>query len=344
MSTESRKWLNTQILVGFTEKNENPWWYNESAQGEESSVYTGPIPSADVLRRLFSWNAQSWPVNVGRPDGTSIPLPNQRAVVHGESGHVFRISNKDYVIHQYKDWLLNNVNNLFDSNELHIGSAGLLRRGAGAFLTVERPENVVSKSGMQLKSRLLAATSHDSKIASTYKMVNTIVVCDNTLDWALYRESGNKHRVRHTKNSLLRIPDVREALNLMVESDQGIVEFVDFLADLTVSESQWQEIVERLVEISPESLPRVKARLENKRETLDKLWTTDYRCSPWQGSALGAFQVFNTFRHHFAGPSAAGFADFEKRFNRNMESVISDKAFKADQDLSRLIISVAGKK
>jgi phage/plasmid-like protein (TIGR03299 family) len=344
MSKESRKWLNTQVLVGFTEKNNNPWWFNESAQGEESSVYTGPIPPADVLRRLFSWNAESWPVTVERPDGTSIPLADQRAIVHGETGHVFRISNKEYVIHQYKDWLLHNVNNLFDSDELHIGSAGLLRRGAGAFLTVERPENVVSKSGMKLKSRLLAATSHDSKIASTYKMVNTIVVCDNTLDWALYKESGKKHRVRHTKNSPLRIPDVRETLNLIVESDQGIVKFIDSLADVTVSESQWQEIVERLVEISPESLPRVKARLENKREALDKLWRADYRCIPWQGSALGAFQVFNTYRHHLAGPSTVGLVDFEKRFNRNMESVISDKAFKADQDLLRHIISVAGKK
>jgi phage/plasmid-like protein (TIGR03299 family) len=340
-SRETGEWLNSQILVGFTEKNGNPWWFNRDFQGEESTVYPGAIPAKDVERRLFSWKAESWPVLLQRPDGTSMELPDRRAIVHGETGEVFRVGHKSYVMHQFIDWLVDNVSHILDSGELHIGSAGLLRRGAGAFVTVERPENVVSKSGMALRSRLLAATSHDSKLATTYKLVNTIVVCDNTLDNALYREWGQKHRTRHTPNSIFRIPDVREALEIMVQNDHDVVEFIDSLADMTVSERQWQEIVERLVEVPEDSLPRVKARLENKRNKLDELWRTDYRCTPWKGSALGAFQVFNTYRFHFAGPSASDTPNLEQRFNRNMESVISDKALIADRELLTTITSIA---
>ena len=341
MSKETLKWLNSQILVGFTKKNGDPWWFDRDSQGDESTVYPGPIPVEDLERRLFSWKAERWPVMVQRPDSTFMELPDKRAIVHGDTGEVFRVAHKSYVIHQFNDWLVNNVSHILGSGELHIGSAGLLRRGAGAFVTVERPENVESKNGMKLRSRLLAATSHDSKLATTYKMVNTIVVCDNTLDYALYNEFAPSHRTRHTMNSIFRIPDVREALGLMVQSDHDIVEFIDSLAEMTVSESQWQEIVERLVAIPENSMPRVKARLENKRVELDELWRTDYRCTPWQGSALGAFQVFNTYRFHFAGPSASNTPNLEQRFNRNIESVISDKALLADRDLLRIITSIA---
>jgi phage/plasmid-like protein (TIGR03299 family) len=341
MSRESDEWLNTQILVGFTRVNGKPWWYNSYYQAEESSIYEGPIPRADVERRLFSWEAEKWPVFMQRPDGTHVAVKGKFAIVHGETGHEFKIAQANYVIHQYRDWLVNNIDRILRTGDLHIGSAGLLRRGAGAFVTVERPENVVSRSGMELRSRLLAATSHDSKLATTYKMVNTIVVCDNTLDEAVYRETGNKHSIRHTMNSELRLPGVREALDLMVESDQDIVKFVDSLADVTVSEAQWQEIVDRLVSIPANSLPRVKARLENKRNEIDELWRTDYRCAPWQGSALGVFQVFNTYRFHLAGPSASETPNLEQRFNRNMQSVISNKALLEDRQLLEVISSVA---
>lgn len=341
MSGETLTWLNNQILVGFTDENGMPWWYRQERQGAEPSVYGGPVPKEDVLRRIFSWDAERWPVLMQRPDGSQVPLKDRFAIVHGDTGHEFKIAQANYVIHQYRDWLLDNVDHILGTSDLHIGSAGLLRRGAGAFVTVERPGNVTSKSGMELRSRLLAATSHDSKLATTYKMVNTIVVCDNTLDKALYREQGKKHSVRHTMNSELRLPDVREALDLMIESDQDIVKFVDSLADVTVSEAQWQEIVERLVAIPANSLPRVKARLENKRSEIDELWRTDYRCAPWQGSALGVFQVFNTYRFHFAGPSASGTPNLEQRFNRNMQSVISNKARIEDRQLLEVISSVA---
>lgn len=341
ISREPLSSLNQQVLVGFTEKTGMPWWYRKELQGEESSVYEGAVPREDVERRLFSWEALKFPVLLQKPDGTTLRIEDQFAIVHGQTGHVFKIAHTKYVIHQYRDWLVDITEDILGTNDLFIGTAGLLRRGAGAFVTIERPDSVVSRNGMELRSRLLAASSHDSRYASTYKMVNTIVVCDNTLDQALYRERGEKYRVRHTMNSKLRIPDVREALNLMVKSDQEVVEFVDSLADVTVSEAQWQEIVDRLVAIPTNSLPRVKARLENKRNEIDELWRTDYRCAPWRGSALGVFQAFNTYRFHFAGPSASGTPNPEQRFNRNVQSLISDHSVRSDRDVLTVIKSVA---
>ena len=43
------------------------WHYRVEEQGEESNHYPGPIPLADVRRRLFSWKAVSRPLAVEVP-------------------------------------------------------------------------------------------------------------------------------------------------------------------------------------------------------------------------------------------------------------------------------------
>ena len=340
VSRENIDWLNNNILVGFTEKARHPWWYRESRQPEESTVYPGAIPSDDVKRRIFNWVAQERTAYFGGPDGEMLEAENYKAIVHGDSNHLFQFARPDYEIHQYQDVLFQKVKDILDDGELHIGSAGLLRRGAGAFMTVEPPENLVAQCGLELKPRLLSATSHDSKIATTYKMVATIVVCDNTLARAL-AESGPRYKARHTKNSKIRVGDVREELGLQIAaSGEEFVRFIDELADTKVSESQWQQIVEMLVPVPEGSLPRVTARLENKRDELDALWTSDYRCAPWTGSGLGVFQAFNTYRLHIAGGASEKEKDPEKRFERNMTNLLSGAALKSDVEIINAITAV----
>src|SRR4051794_10509723 len=49
--------LNTNTLIGFTEKRGNAWHYRAVLQGAESNHYPGAIPVADVRRRLLNWQA-----------------------------------------------------------------------------------------------------------------------------------------------------------------------------------------------------------------------------------------------------------------------------------------------
>lgn len=340
MSTENLNWLGNNIVVGYTKKNGRPWWFKEEFQPNEPTIYPDAIPFEDVERRIFNWVAQERPVYFGGSNGEILEAEDRKAIVHGTSDHLFKIARSDYEIHQYQDVLLKNVKDILDDGDLHIGSAGLLRRGAGAFLTVETSENLTAKCGLELKTRLLAATSHDSKLATTYKMVGTIVVCDNTLEKALAEDSP-KYKARHTKKSKIRIEDVREKLGLEIAaSGEEFVRFIDDLADTKVTENQWQEIVKLLAPIPKDSRPRVAARLENKRERLENLWTSDYRCAPWNGSALGVFQVFNTYRLHIAGGASDKEHEPEKRFDRNMSNLLSGVALQNDLGILEAIMAV----
>ena len=329
MSKETLKWLNTSILYGFKEKRRgNPWWYSEGLQGEESSIYPGPIPREDVIRRLFSWGAIPKPLFVRQGD-QFVEVPERHAITHSATGKVFVVASKQYAIHQYKDWLLKQVNDIFDDDELQIGTAGLLRGGGQAFVSIERPDNITSRSGIELRPHFLATSSHDHKIATTYKFVSTIVVCDNTLDFAL-KENAVAYKARHTKNSFMRLETVRDRLDLLIAGGNEMIDFVDTLADIAVSDAQWEQIVEQLVTITEKSEPKVRARLENKKDVFNEMWTSDYRCAPWRGSAFGVFQVFNTHRQHIAGKE-------DSRLDRNMRNLFTATGLKEDRRILRVI-------
>ena len=334
MSTESSKWLNSQILVGFTD-DRKPWWYQEALQGDEPTIYSGAVPLEDVKRRIFDWEAVRCAIKVDLPNRSDVLVPKMYAIVNSKTGHVFKIASENYVIHQYQDWLVKNVATLLDNGNLQIGSAGLLRKGAGAFVSVETPENVKTRSGMKIKPKLLAASSHDSKLASTYKFVSTIVVCDNTLNDALAEPETNAYRMRHTANSFGRLEDVRKTLDIVIAGSEGMIDFLDSLSDVKVSEAQWQEIVERLVPVPDSSRPQVVARLENKRLELDNLWRNDPRCSPWYGSGLGVFQAFNTHSNHIAGQDTS-------RFDRNMRKTLSNASLIEDRKIIKVLNAVTG--
>lgn len=332
MSKETLKWLNNSILYGFQEKRQrNPWWYREQLQGEESSIYPGAIPREDVIRRLFSWEAIQQPLYV-RQGERFVELPERHAITHGATGKVFVVASKEYVIHQYKDWLLKQVNDIFDNDELQIGTAGLLRGGGQAFVSIERPDNITSRSGVKLRPHFLATSSHDHKIATTYKFVSTIVVCDNTLEIAL-KENRVAYKARHSKNSLTRLETVRDRLDLLIAGGNDMIDFVDTLADIAVSDSQWEQIVEQMVSIGEKSEPKVRARLENKKDVFNEMWKSDYRCAPWHGSAFGVFQVFNTHRQHTAGKE-------DSRMDRNMRNLFTATGLKEDRRILRAIEEV----
>ncbi len=59
MSKETLQHLNTNTLIGNTENRGHAWHYRAEEQGDETNHYPGPIPVADVERRLFNWEAES---------------------------------------------------------------------------------------------------------------------------------------------------------------------------------------------------------------------------------------------------------------------------------------------
>jgi hypothetical protein len=112
------------------------------------------------------------------PDGvTTYTDPTRKAIVRPDTGAILGVFRTGYRVHDYDQWLIHNVEGILDA-DLQIGSAGLLRGGAVAWVQVEMADTLTA-AGVEFRPFLTATTSLDGSIATTYQTGAQVVVCDN---------------------------------------------------------------------------------------------------------------------------------------------------------------------
>lgn len=320
MSKESIEWLNQNVLIGNTEKRGHAWHYRAASQGAESNHYPHFIPVEEVERRLFSFDPVSRPAATLKPLGYEIHdtyaavqrgcvrIGNEwyevvvdtehQAICDPEQEVVFHYPGNDYAIHNYREWLLKNVATILDA-DLGITSAGLLRRRAQAWVEISVPESITTPEGVKFLPLLLAWTSLDTSLATNYGRRINHTVCDNTLH-ARIGEPGATVRFKHTANSLGRIGEVRQALDIVYNTADDFAAEVAQLCNVSVSDSQWAQVLDALVPTKGKEPGRSLTIAENKRSKIQGLYNGDPRCAPWRGTKFGVIQTFNTHLFHEA--------------------------------------------
>jgi phage/plasmid-like protein (TIGR03299 family) len=316
MTRETLSSLNTHTLIGHTDARGTAWHYRADLQGAEPNHYPGAIPVADVSRRLFAWDAQSRPIAVERPCDVNtmthldvegrpakwVTVDSRQAIVRSDrnDGHVMGIFTDSYEPHPYRTWLLETVADVLD-DDLSISSAGLLRDGAIAWVEVSVPETITTDEGVQFRPNLLATTTFDGSLATTYKRTITDVVCDNTRAAALAEDSPT-FRVRHSRNSGIKLADARDALAIIHDAADGFTADVARLCATPVSNATFSRFLDAWVpQAAPNGQPltgRALTLAEKTRSELAYMWTSDARVAPWSGTAHGVIQAVNTYQHH----------------------------------------------
>jgi phage/plasmid-like protein (TIGR03299 family) len=337
MSAERLVTLNTQTLIGnVAKRGYNAWHYRADLQGSEPNHYDGPIPIEDIHRRLLNFEAIEQPVFVGILDESGnvvryVQQNDRKAIVRNDNHHVMGIFKDTYAIHNYYPWLVENVATIIDDNNLVVDSAGVLREGGIAWVTISMPDNVDTSAGFPVRPYLLATTSHNGTIATTYKRVFNAPVCDNTL-FAGLAGDGEQFKTRHSKHSNLKIQSVRDALGIVFSMTEDIVAEIERLSSLTVTDREWDAIVSRLVPIGMEGEVAKSAisKMENKQETIREMYRNNPMVAPWKGTALGVLQAFNTYNHHVAGKDSS-------RSERNALNAITGKFQESDRKVLDVI-------
>jgi len=279
----------------MTDKRGNAWHYKASDQGSEPNHYTGEIPIEDVRRRLFNWEAEKQEMFVQVGEGKYNVVPNRVAIVRSDTKDVLGVVSPSYEPHQYDEWLLTSVSNIIDDS-LVIGSAGLLKEGSIAWVQIEMPENC-KVADVEFRPNLLATTSFNGSIATTYKRTVTVVVCDNTRNSAL-KESGQEISIRHTSKSMLRLGDARSALGIVHRMADDFRKELEQLLSMKVSDNQFTNFVNKHLPIKDEESQQAISRAANTRLEFHNLWQNDMRVAPWRGTAFGVLQAVNTHRQH----------------------------------------------
>lgn len=360
MSKETALWLNTNTLIGNTDQRGKAWHYRADLQGGEPNHYPGFVPVGDVERRLFDWQAQKVPVLAQVPatletatgmdaDGnpvSQVPVPNMYAIRRSDTGLIFpRTFTGGYELHQYREWLLESVASIL-GGELGISSAGLLRDGAQAWVEVSVAETLHDDvTGFGYRPNILAFTSFDGSLATTFGRTVTATVCDNTREAAAgeMRQQQVKFRHRAGSDVVDRLPEVRRALSIIHETADDFLAGLHTQAATTVTDRQWSEFLDVWAPMDDGNGERKTGRaltnVERVRADLDELYRFDERAATWQGTALGVVQAVNTFAHHRTNVRSGSRAD------RNMQRTITGAFDKLDTDvvstLDRVLVASA---
>lgn len=302
MSTETLEWLRENTLIGYTEKRGKAWHARHN--DEDGNHYPGPVPIEDVSKLLgYELAEASLNATVINSDGVlEVPVKNRKAIVRLDTGAVFGIFGAGYKIHRPQEWLVDNLNLILDGG-LNVGSALALKGGAVAAIQAELSDTREAAEGVLHRPFLSAVTSHDGSLATTYFAGTTVIHCDNTLSAGLRAVDVLKHKVRHSRNSLDRISDVRERLDLVVEQVGDLFEEeVKRLTSEVVSEEKWQRFLSAFTNPKGKELSgRSQTMADTKAATLNRLWNYDERVAPWRGNAYGVVAAVNTFTHWEAG-------------------------------------------
>lgn len=333
MSRETYEWLNTQTLIGNTAIRGNAWHYRIEHQGSEPNHYPGAIPVEDVNRRLFNFEVIDSPMYLRKPSGEFMEIPGRKAMVRSDTFQTLGVFKDSYQGHQYSEWLLENVALILD-DELGISSAGLLRDGGQAWVEVSVPETITTPEGVEFLPNLLATTSFDGSLATTFKKTRQDTVCDNTRDMALASE-GEQFKVKHTKWSGYKIQNAREALALIHKMTEEFTAEIQRLCNWTVTEDDFIKHMQLMIPVNDELSKAGITRAENKRNEILSLYKNDLRVAPWNGTAYGVSAAYNTWRHHLATVKKG-----VPRTLRNMENVITGKMGNEDREVLEVLAQV----
>ena len=372
MSRETLEWLNENTMLGFTDNREKykgsgwvcfdeatgtnkAWWHQDGYQ----HGYPGAIPVEEIIRVLFNWTPvesaimhQVWDgVTEEEADGQDdrglfkwVADDRFKGILHPTTGYVFGTFGIDsYKVHSYSEWLLKAAERMVDS-ELGFASAGLLRNGGVAYAQAELPD-CIEVAGMDIRPGLLAATSCDGTKATQYKLTTSISICDNSLELNLNEDTPGI-KIRHSSKSLGRVNDVRETLGLLYKHTEDMVQFLETLSDVDVTDAQFKQIISTIkpipdpvVEITGKGVTTKNQRAitiaENTQADLTNLWSRDPRCKQWNGTLLGAMQAVNTWHNHERSNSDNG-------VERVMTATLSGDVGRFDAEFFQIVQGIDG--
>jgi phage/plasmid-like protein (TIGR03299 family) len=190
---------------------------------------------------------------------------------------------------------------------------------------------LLSVEGVDYWPHIIAATSCNGKRATTYKAVNTLAVCDNTLAMAMGERNGAAFKLKHTKYSAAKLADAREALRLLDLTGDAMAEQIKALCAQTVTDAQWSAFVQAIAPITDDTKAAGVTRAEREREELATLYNGDPRVEPWRGTAFGALQAANVHDLWFRGTRGAGEDAQQAKADRVISEAIAGKLAEREQ-------------
>lgn len=186
------------------------------------------------------------------------------------------------------------------ANGAHYESAGALGNGERIWCLARIPEGDYQiDGGDKHQTYLMGATSHDGSLAQTLKLVDTRVVCANTLAVAI-RESGMAIRIKHTTNAKARMDTAIKLMSNVTDTARSIKEKMERLAARKLTRESVEHILDRLFPKSADEKANQTRRDNTLVEVMELYASNDKNSYPSiQGTAYNLFNSITEYADHF---------------------------------------------
>lgn len=197
---------------------------------------------------------------------------------------------------------------LVDESGAEFETAGAIDGGRKVFVTMKMPGSAKVGGVDQVDSYLAAMTSHDGSMPTTLMVTPIRIVCQNTLNLA-FQGADHMHKVRHRVGAgKSMVQQAREALEFTFDFIDGFQEEAEQLINTSLTQSQFEALVEREFG-SPKGTPNATAtRNQNKVDQMAELFADASTQAGIRDTAWAGLNALTEWYDHFSPvrPNGAG--------------------------------------
>jgi phage/plasmid-like protein (TIGR03299 family) len=244
----------------------------------ESMAYFGEMPWHRLGTALEETDLYDWPA-ASRKAGLDwtvelVPLVTadtqaqvtHRAVRRTSDSRVLGVVGPRYAPLQNRDafaWF----QPFLDAREAQLHTAGSLRGGSRVWVLAKlNRAPLVIAEGDEVEKFLLLSHGHDGSLAVRCGFTPVRVVCANTLAMAHGSDASKLIRLKHTKDVLENLANVREVMNLANQEFEATAEQFRRLARRSISQADLRKYVRRVLEVEDDQ--EASGRLKNLMEEI----------------------------------------------------------------------------
>ena len=247
----------------------------------ETMAYFGQLPWHGLGTTLEEADVYDWPVactKAGLDWGVElVPLVTHdtqarvahRAVRRSTDGRVLGVVGPRYAPLQNKDafaWF----QPFLAAKEAQLHTAGSLRGGSRIWVLAKlNRDPLVIAEGDEVEKFVLLSHGHDGSLAVRAGFTPIRVVCQNTLSMAHGCDASKLIRLKHTKDVLENLADVREVMDLANREFEATAEQYRLLARKGINQTNLRRYVRRVLKAEDDR--EISTRTRNVIEEIVRL-------------------------------------------------------------------------
>jgi phage/plasmid-like protein (TIGR03299 family) len=247
----------------------------------ESMAFAGATPWHGLGTPLTEEDLYDWQKAAGKAGldwGVElVPLvtaDTQAPVAHKgvrrtSDGRVLGVVGPRYCVLQNRDafkWF----QPFLDAREAALHTAGSLRQGSRVWVLAKlNRDPLVVAPGDEVEKFILLSHGHDGSLAVRVGFTPVRVVCANTLAMAHGSDASKLIRLKHTKDVLTNLANVREVMNLANQEFEATAEQFRLLARRSVNQADLRKYVRRVLKVDDQE--KVATRTANQVEQIVRL-------------------------------------------------------------------------